>query len=93
MNLIRPGRSFKRMEPFVGTTVFHWYGPNEGSVRGPWPPIGGRATWTGEPAVWAAQIRQIMMANIDAVYLHCMNQYESIRINYFKACNHLRREG
>lgn len=93
MNLIRPGRSFRRMQPFVGTTVFHWYGSNEGSVRGPWPPIGGRATWTGEPAVWAAQIRQIMMANIDAVYLHCMNQYESIRINYFKACNQLRHEG
>jgi hypothetical protein len=60
---------------------------------GPWQPIGGRASWSGEPDFWVAQIKQMMMANIDAVYVHCMNNFEPQRVNFFKACNQLRREG
>jgi hypothetical protein len=39
------------------------------------------------------QIKQIMMANIDAVYLHCVHDFGKQRLNFFKAFNQLRREG
>lgn len=93
MDLMRPGRGYSRYVPFVGTTVFHWFLPNEGNVMGPWQPLGGRKSWDGEPDFWVGQIKQIMMANIDAVYMHCIDKYEQPRINFFKACNMLRRQG
>jgi hypothetical protein len=93
MDLMRPGRAYSRYVPFVGTTLFHWFLPSEGNVMGPWQPIGGRSSWDGGPDFWAGQIKQIMMANIDAVYVHCINNFEPQRVNFFKACNQLRREG
>ena len=53
----------------------------------------GRLAWTGEPDFWVGQIKQIMMSNIDVVYLHCINSFEQQRINFFRAYNQLRREG
>ena len=93
MDLLRPGRAYTQYVPFVGTTVFHWFRPTEGNVSGPWQPLGGRSSWSGEPDFWVGQIKQIMMANIDAVYLHCINNFEEERINYFRACNRLRHQG
>ncbi len=93
MDLVRPGRIYSRYVPFVGTSVFHWFLPTEGNVSGPWKPLEGRLAWTGEPDFWVGQIKQIMMANIDAVYLHCINNFEQQRVNFFRACNQLRREG
>src|SRR5215469_14110283 len=91
--MIRPGRSFLRCVPFVGTSMFHWFLPNEGNVSGPWQPLEGRPAWTGESDFWIGQIKQIMMANIDAVYVHCINNFEPQRVNFFRACNQLRHEG
>ena len=93
MQLMRPGRSFARLSPFVVTTLFHWFLPTDGNIRGPWLPLEGRAAWTGEADFWVGQIKQIMMANIDAVYVHCVDDFEAQRINFFKACSQLRREG
>lgn len=93
MQLMRPGRSFARLSPFVATTLFHWFVPTDGNVRGPWTPLEGRLAWTGEPDFWLSQIKQIMMANIDAVYVHCIDSYEPQRINFFEAYSQLRREG
>lgn len=93
MDLMRPGRAYSGYVPFVGTTLFHWFLPQEGNVMGPWRPLEGRLAWTGEPDFWVGQIKQIMMANIDAVYVHCINKFEPQRVNFFKACNQLRREG
>ncbi len=90
---MRPGRPYARYVPFVGTSLFHWFLPTEGNVSGPWNPLEGRPAWTGEPDFWVGQIKQIMMANIDAVYVHCINNFEPQRVNFFKACNTLRREG
>jgi hypothetical protein len=92
-DLVLPGDGFTRFGPFVGTTVFHWFTSSQGNMRGPWQPLGGRPTWTGEAEFWRDQIKQMMMANIDAIYLHCMNQYEEQRIEFFKAYAQLRREG
>jgi hypothetical protein len=86
-------RTFHRFEPFVATTVFHWFLPAGGNLRGPWPPLGGRAQWDGGTAFWKRQIKQMMMANIDAIYLHCMNAFEEQRVTFFEAHAELRREG
>jgi hypothetical protein len=93
MNLMRPGRAFIRYVPFVGTTLYHWFLPTAGNVNGPWRPLEGRPAWTGEPEFWLGQIKQIMMANIDAVYVELINTFEPQRVNFFKACNQLRQEG
>src|SRR6516165_4334215 len=90
---MRPGRAYTSNTIFVGTSVFHWFLPTEGNVRGPWRPMEGRLAWTGEPDFWVGQIKQIMMSNIDVVYLHCINSFEQQRINFFRAYNQLRREG
>jgi len=93
LDLYSAGEGFARLNCFVGTSVFHWFTPSEGNVRGPWKPIGGRPSWTGKADFWKGQIKQMMMANIDAIYLHCINQYEEQRIEFFKAYAQLRREG
>ena len=90
---MRPGRPYARYIPFVGTSLFHWFLSTEGNVSGPWQPIESRPAWTGEPDFWVSQIKQIMMANIDAVYVHCIDAFEPQRVNFFRACNRLRREG
>jgi ubiquinone/menaquinone biosynthesis C-methylase UbiE len=87
------GDGFARLQTFVATTVFHWFTPTAGNRRGPWRPLGGRESWTGEEAFWRDQIKQIMMANIDAVYLHCIDKFEEQRMGFFRAYAALRREG
>lgn len=93
MQLMRPGRAYYRFVPMVETTLFHWFTPTEGNLRGPWKPLEGRPAWTGEPDFWISQLKQIMMANIDTVHVHCINNFEQQRINFFKAYNQLRRQG
>lgn len=88
-----PGYGFKCQQPFVGTTVFHWFTSTQGNVMGPWKPLGGRASWTGKADFWKRQIREMMMANVDAIYLHCINAYEVQRVEFFKAYAQLRAEG
>ena len=87
------GYGFDRLQFFVGTTVFHWFGPTEGNLRGPWQPIGGRQCWDGSVEFWKKQIHNIMMANIDTIYLYLIPQYETCRINFFKAYAALRNLG
>lgn len=93
MDLARPGRSFAKYVPFVGASLFHWFLPTEGNLNGAWIPLEGRPAWSGQADFWVGQIKQMMMANIDAVYVHCINKWEPPRVNFFKACSQLRREG
>lgn len=92
-DLFLPGYGFERFKPFVGTTVFVWFSPTEGNVRGPWPPLGGRQNWTGKKEFWKSQIRQMMLANIDAIYLHCIDTFRGQRREFFKAYSELRSLG
>jgi FkbM family methyltransferase len=87
------GYGFARFQRFVGTTVFHWFTRTEGNVRGPWQPIGGRQMWDGTVLFWRLQIEEMMMANIDAIYLHLIPSFEESRINFFRAYAELRAEG
>jgi hypothetical protein len=90
-----PGRAFARTNHLVSATVFHWFGPADGQVSGPWRPIEGRSNWTGETAFWQGQIKQIMAANIDTMYVHLFDAgiHEQRRVNLFKALNQLRTAG
>lgn len=85
--------SYQPEDRYVATSVFHWYTANGGQLSGPWRPLEGRPNWTGEPEWWRGQIKQMMSANIDVLYVHLMTQTEAQRVNLFKALAQLRAEG
>ena len=87
------GLSFAKWDPIVSTTLFHWFTPTEGNLSGAWTPLDGRANWTGETDWWMTQIKQIMMANIDVIYVHLITRFEQQRINFFAALRELRHAG
>ena len=91
--LFQPGRGFNRFEPFVGTTVFLWFQPRAGNLSGAWPPLGGRSSWTGDEAFWIGQLKEMMLANIDAIYVHCIPNFTDQRSDFFKAYASLRASG
>jgi len=85
--------TYQATDRYVATTVFHWYISNHGQRSGPWMPPEGRPSWTGEPDWWQGQIKQMMSANIDVLYVHLYPGHEQERINLFKALSQLRAEG
>ncbi len=91
--LHRAGYGFGRYQVFVTTSVFLWFSPTEGNLSGPWPPLGGRSSWTGKKAFWVEQIKDMMVANIDAIYLHCIDLFQEQRVEFFKAYAELRSLG
>jgi hypothetical protein len=88
-----PGQGFNLASNFVSTTVFHWFTETGGQVSGPWQPLGGRTTWTGTPTFWEGQIKQMMDANIDVIYVHLIPFMQQQRVNLFKALYNLRVKG
>jgi hypothetical protein len=90
---VGPGRSYNCYERFVCTSLFHWFTPTEGNLSGPWRPIEGRAAWTGGIDFWEEQLKQITAANIDAVYVHLIENFEAQRITFFQAYARLRARG
>ena len=77
----------------VATSFFSWYGATEGQQVGPWIPINGRETWTGDIDFWKRMIKQTMYANIDVFYVELIPFMEDKRGNLFVALNQLRQEG
>jgi len=88
-----PGSEFDIADRIISTTVFHWFTPTEGNLWGAWPPLEGRANWTGETSWWISQIKQMMMAHIDIIYIHLIEKFEQQRINLFAALAELRSYG
>jgi hypothetical protein len=88
-----PAQSFTTSSRYVSTTVFHWYTLSGGQLSGPWRPLEGRPSWTGEPAFWQDQIKQMMSANIDVMYVHLIPSSEEQRVNLFRALGQLRVQG
>lgn len=88
-----PARTLTISSRYVSTTVFHWYTPAGGQSSGPWRPLEGRPAWTGEPAFWQDQIKQMMSANIDVMYVHLIPAFETQRVNLFRALSQLRSQG
>ncbi len=92
-NLLTSAPTFNMDSRIVSTTVFHWYVPNGGQLTGPWRPVEGRENWTGEPDWWKSQIKQMMAANIDVMWVHLIPTVEHVRINLFRALYEMRLEG
>ena len=91
--LFTPAPTFTTTSRYVATSVFHWYTYNNGQLSGPWRPIDGRSNWTGTTLFWKGQIKQMMAANIDVLYVHLIPSFENERVNLFTALNQLRAEG
>ena len=87
------GYGFDHFQFFVGTTVFLWFSPTGGNLGGAWQPLGGRRSWSGRSEFWQRQIREMMMANIDAIYLHCISDFREQRREFFAAYARLRADG
>lgn len=85
--------AFSVTNHIVSASVFSWFDAAGGQISGPWRPLEGRAKWTGETDWWKSQVKQMMMANIDLLYVqHCFD-HEPQKMNLFKALNQLRSEG
>ncbi len=91
--LFTPRASFDLTNRLVSVSVFQWFTANGGQLTGPWRPVEGRSNWTGTTSFWRTQIKQMMAANFDMLYVHLIPSSEQERINLFQALNQLRREG
>lgn len=85
--------AFSRDNAIVSATIFHWFAANGGQLTGPWRLVEGRQNWEGTPTWWKTQIKQVMAANIDVLYVHLIPMTEERRITLFKGMNELLAEG
>jgi hypothetical protein len=85
--------SFGATNHLVSVSVFHWFTADGGQLSGEWRPVEGRANWTGTTDFWQSQIKQMMAADIDMLYVHLIPSAEQQRINLFQALSQLRRQG
>ena len=87
--------SYSSTNRYVATAVFHWFTSTGGQLTGSWVPLEGRRNWTGQTDWWIGQIKQMMMANIDVLYVHLYLDpvLEQERINLFTALSQLRAVG
>ncbi|MEM7048354.1 MAG: hypothetical protein AAF604_01790 [Acidobacteriota bacterium] len=99
-NLYSQGRTFSSTDRFIGAHVFHWYTPfntqpGDWQANGAWQPLEGRQNWDGSVAFFKRQIKDMMDANLDVIYVELMDvpEVEQQRINLFRAYAQLRAEG
>ena len=91
--LLTSAKPFALDDHIISASFFHWYTATSGQLSGPWLPLKGRASWTGSIDWWKTQIKQIMLANIDVLYVHLMPHSEAQRIYFFKALYEMRLDG
>jgi hypothetical protein len=92
-SLFTPSYNFHVNDHVIGTTLFHWYTTNGGQLSGPWIPVEGREQWDGSVEFWKRMIKQLMMADIDVLYVIVIPDMEVQRGNLFMALYELRSEG
>ena len=91
--LLTSSKPFALNDHIISASFFHWYTEYTGQLSGPWLPIKGRASWTGTTDWWKTQVKQIMLANIDVLYVHLMPYYEPQRLSFFRALSEMREDG
>src|SRR4051794_40409312 len=91
--LFIPSPSFTTGQHIVSATVFNWFDANGGQRSGPWRPVEGRQNWTGDVAFWERQLKDMMDANIDLLYVIEIPDHDPQRVNLFAAANDLRSQG
>ena len=92
-SLFTPGYNFQISDHVIGTTVFHWYGPGEWQLNGPWIPVEGREAWDGSVEFWKRMIKELMMADVDVLYVIVIPTMDQQRGNLFMALYELRSQG
>jgi hypothetical protein len=88
-----PGRAFVGADKLVAAYVFHWFTATGGQTAGVWHPVEGRIHWDGSVDFWKRQIKDMMDANLDLIYVHLIPAYEPERVNLFTALGQLRAAG
>ena len=89
----RAPENFTTDSHVVSTDVFTWFTSDGGQMSGPWQPLEGRAAWTGNVPFWEDQVKQMMSANIDILYVHMIDSFDQQRTNLFQALSDLRSQG
>lgn len=87
------GRPFNQNDRLVVAYVFAWYTPTMGQTRGVWHPLEGRPKWDGTVDFWKRQVKDMMDANVDLIYVHLINKFRTERANLYTALRDLRLEG
>ena len=87
----------------VSAPVFHWFESDAGQQLGSWRPIEGRPAWDGSVGFWEGQIKDIMSANVDLMYVHQVAEFgaddqlnkarDVQRANLLRAARNLRGQG
>jgi len=88
-----PGRAFSSSDKIVAAYVFQWFTVSGGQTHGVWHPLEGRENWDGSVAFWTRQVKDMMDANIDLLYVHLIPDFETQRVNLFTALSQLRAAG
>lgn len=79
---------------YVTADLFTWFSARGGQRVANWTPREGRSAWDGGVHYWKDQLKQIMSANIDTLYVHSLgNEFRDSRCNLFIAMRHLRKQG
>ena len=92
-SLLSHANSFSVNNHIVSTSFFTWFGQDQGQQSSPWIPLEGRENWTGDVEFWKTIIKQVMMANIDVLYVELIPYMEDKRGNMFIALSELRHDG
>ena len=90
---VTEGRPFHSEDRLVVAYVFGWYTATTGQTLGVWHPLEGRAEWDGSVAFWKRQVKDMMDANIDLIYVHVIYIFTEERANLFRALQELRKQG
>ncbi|MHC4445202.1 MAG: Ig-like domain-containing domain [Planctomycetota bacterium] len=105
--LYTPASSYNSTDRFVGIHVFHWYSGGNTlfdlwQSNGHWRPYdwtytgGGlpcKCSWDGSVTHWENQLKDIMDANIDLIYIVTTPTLLTQRMNLFEAVKNLRSQG
>lgn len=86
-------RPFTSDDRLVVAYVFSWFTATAGQTEGVWHPLEGRSEWDGSVAFWKRQVKDMMDANVDLVYLHLLDTFSTERTNLYQALSELREEG
>jgi hypothetical protein len=97
--LYRPAQqNFTTSSRYVSADLFTWFTSSGGQTIANWTPQEGRSAWTGNVPFWRDQLKQIMSANIDTLYVHIYADNTTAnnrtqRQNLFSAMSQLRAQG
>jgi hypothetical protein len=87
-------QTFTSNTRYVTADLFTWFTASGGQLESNWVPLEGRSAWDGGVNFWKDQVKQLMAANVDTLYVHMYGtQNRTQRQNLFGALSQLRSKG